>query len=329
MATLSLAEATTLATAALARCGAAEANASSVARALVGAEADGLRGHGLSRVPSYGAQVRTGKVAGHAVVGVTRPRPAIVAIDAAHGFAYPALDAAVAHLPEIARAQGLAAAPIRRSHHCGAAGRPVEALAAEGLVAILFANTPAAMAPWGGSRPTFGTNPIAFACPLPGRAPIVVDLSTSAVARGAIVAAKARGEPIPAGWALDADGRPTTDPDAALAGTMVPLGGAKGTALALVVELLAAGMTGARFAGEATSFLDAAGDPPGTGQLILAFDAGAFAVDAPERFGVLAASIEEQEGARLPGTRRLALRARAAAEGLDVADALLAAIEAL
>ena len=329
MATLSLDEATALVTTALMRCGASEANAASVARALVGAEADGLKGHGLSRVPSYGAQVRSGKVRGHATVTVTRPRPAIVALDAAHGFAYPALEAAVAHLPEVARAQGLAAAPIRRSHHCGAAGRPVEALAAEGLVAILFANTPAAMAPWGGSRAVFGTNPIAFACPMPGRAPVVVDLSTSKVARGNIVAAKGRGEPIPEGWALDADGHPTTDPDAALMGTMVPLGDAKGTALALMVELLAAGLTGANFAAEASSFLDSDGDPPGTGQLILAFDAAAFAADALERFGVLASTIEAQDGARLPGTRRLVLRAGAAAEGLSVADALVADIRAI
>ena len=143
-------------------------------------------------------------------------------------------------LPEIAREQGVAAAAIRRSHHCGAAGHPVEALAEAGLVALLFANTPAAIAPWGGKLPVYGTNPIAFACPLPGRAPIVVDLSLSKVARGNILAAKQKGEPIPEGWALDADGEPTTDAAAALKGTMLPLGDAKGTALALMVELLRA-----------------------------------------------------------------------------------------
>ena len=324
---LSLADARGLVSAALERCGTARASAASVARALVGAEADGLKGHGLSRVPAYAAQVRAGKIIGGAVVGVSRPRPAVVALDAAHGFAYPALDEAVALLPEAARSEGLAAAPIRRSHHCGAAGAPVEALATQGLVAILLANTPAAMAPWGGSRAVFGTNPVAFACPLPGRPPIVVDLSLSKVARGNIVSAKQRGEPIPEGWALDAEGRPTTDAAAALKGTMVPLGDAKGTALALMVELLAAGMTGARFAGEASSFLDAEGGPPGTGQLILAFDPGAFADGSGARFAALAGAIEGQVGARLPGTRRLALRARAEADGIAVSDALMADIE--
>ena len=327
MPTLSLAEAQARVAAAFERCGTRAEAAASVARALVGAEADGLKGHGLSRVASYAAQVRAGKIDGSAEVGVGRPRPAVVALDAAHGFAYPALDAAVALLPDVARAQGLAAAPITRSHHCGAAGRPVEALARQNCLALIFANTPAAMAPWGGSRPVFGTNPIAFACPLPGRAPVVIDLSMSKVARGNIVAAKKRGEAIPEGWALDANGQPTTDPTIALAGTMVPLGDAKGTALALMVELLAAGLTGARYAADASSFLDAAGEPPGTGQLILALDPSAFSHGTADRFAALAASIEDQDGTRLPGSRRLALRARAEAEGLTVSDTILAEID--
>ncbi|CAA2144867.1 Ldh family oxidoreductase [Methylobacterium bullatum] len=318
-----------LATDTLVRCGTAPANAESVARALVAAEADGLRTHGLMRLLAYGEQVRAGKVVGDAVVTSARPKPGLLAIDAAHGFAYPALDTAIALLPEIAREQGIAAAAIRRSHHCGAAGRPVEALAEQGLVAILFANAPASMAPWGGTRPVFGTNPIAFACPLPGAEPVIVDLSLSKVARGNIITAKQRGEAIPEGWALDAEGNPTTDPVAALAGTMVPLGDAKGTALALMVELLAAGLTGARFASEATSFLDAEGEPPATGQLILAIDATAFAGNALERFAVMARSVAEQDGARLPGTRRFAARARAAEEGITLSETLLAEIERL
>lgn len=329
MANLSLDAAQALTTGALVRCGTGPEIAASVARALVGAEADGLKGHGLSRVPGYAAQVRVGKVVGRAAVSVERPRPGLLAIDAAHGFAYPALDAAVEHLPAMAKSQGVAVAGIRRSHHCGAAGLPAETLAERGLVAILFANTPAAMAPWGAAKPVFGTNPIAFACPLPGRAPIVVDLSLSKVARGPIMAAKQRGEAIPEGWALDPDGNPTTDPALALKGTMVPLGDAKGTALALMVELLAAGLTGGRFAAEATSFLDAEGEPPGTGQLIIAIDAEAFDAGALGRFAQLADSIETQDGARLPGARRLALRHHAAEHGLTVPDALIAEIEAL
>ena len=305
-----------------------ESNARSVARALVMAEADGLKGHGLSRVPMYAAQAKIGKVDGHATPALTKKKPALIAIDAANGFAYPAIELAETALPDMARSQGVAAAAIHRSHHCGAAGHPVERLAEAGLVAILFVNTPSAIAPWGGAKPVFGTNPVAFACPLPGQAPLVIDLSLSKVARGNIMTAKQRGEKIPKGWALDAAGQPTTDPDAALAGTMVPMGDAKGTALALMVELLAAGLTGANFAAEASSYLDAKGPPPGTGQLIVAFDPAAFGGNAVARFGALARSIEAQQGARLPGMRRLASRKMAQVEGLTISDALMKEIEA-
>jgi (2R)-3-sulfolactate dehydrogenase (NADP+) len=300
-----------------------------VARALVTAESDGLKGHGLSRVPRYAAQAKVGKVDGHATPVLTRKKPALIAIDAANGFAYPALELAENALPDIVRSEGVAAAAIHRSHHCGAAGQPVERLAEAGLAAIMFVNTPSAIAPWGGSKAVLGTNPLAFACPLPGRSPLVIDLSLSKVARGNIMTAKQRGEKIPEGWALDDHGQPTTDPDAALAGTMVPMGDAKGTALALMVELLAAGLTGANFAADASSFLDDKGPPPGTGQLIVAFNPAAFAADAVARFGLLAQSLEEQQGARLPGARRLVARAKAMKEGLTISDALLKEIEAI
>jgi (2R)-3-sulfolactate dehydrogenase (NADP+) len=328
MPTLSIAEAQDLAGRTLERCRTSSENARCVAVALVAAEADGLKGHGLSRLPSYAAQAKVGKVDGFAVPQASRPRAAAAIIDAGHGFAYPAIALAETILPEMARAAGVACAGITRSHHCGAAGHPVERLAEAGLVAMLFANTPGAIAPWGGAKAVFGTNPIAFACPLPGAAPIVVDLSLSKVARGNILAARQKGERIPEGWALDAAGAPTTDPEAALAGTMLPLGDAKGTALALMVELLAAGLTGANYAAEASSFLDADGPPPGTGQLIIAIDPDAFA-GGVAHFARLAEMIEAQPGTRLPGSRRLAARAKARRDGLAVSDVLLAEIAAL
>jgi (2R)-3-sulfolactate dehydrogenase (NADP+) len=316
--------------AAFARHGARPAVARSVARALVAAEADGLKGHGLSRVPTYLTMLKAGKAKGEAKPVATRPKPAVLLIDAAQGFAYPAIDLAVKRLPAIVRRQGVALAAIRRSNHCGAAGHHVEALAKQGLVALLFANTPAAMAPAGGRSAVFGTNPIAFAAPLAGRAPVVVDMALSKVARGPIVAAKQKGEPIPEGWALDAEGNPTTDAGKALAGTMIPLGDAKGAALAFMVEVLAAALVGARFAFEASSFLDGKGGPPETGQLILAIDPAAIGGGHfAGRMAALAKAIEDQPGARLSGQRRLALRARAAAEGIVIPAALQAEIAAL
>jgi len=328
--TLTLAEAEELVVRTLTRCRTDADIAASVARALVAAEAEGQKGHGLSRAPSYAAQAKAGKVDGFAKPTLTWARPAAAVVDAKSGFAYPALDMALGALPDAARKNGIVAAGIHHSHHCGVAGHPVEHLAKEGLVALLFANTPAAIAPWGGSTAAFGTNPIAFACPLPGQAPIVVDLSLSKVARGKILAAKQKGEAIPEGWALDAGGKPTTDATAALSGTMLPLGDAKGTALALMVELLAAGVTGANYATEASSFLDAKGGPPGTGQLLIAIDPTAFGGDgALTHFGALAKTIADQPGARLPGARRLAMREQAAREGLAITDTLLADIEAV
>lgn len=312
------------------RVGCSEANARSVAAALVAAEADGLKGHGLSRIPSYLQMVRSRKIDGRAEPASSRPRPGVLMIDAAFGFAYPAIDLALAELPEPAAAQGIATAPIARSNHCGAAGLPVEALARRGLVALLFANTPSAMAPWGGRSPVFGTNPIAFAAPLAGRDPVVVDLALSKSARGPIVAAKLRGEAIPEGLALDADGQPTTDPAKALSGTMIPFGDAKGAALALMVEILAACLPGANLAFEASSFLDGDGPPPATGQLLVAIDPAAFGhARFGERIAALICAVEGQGGARLPGARRYQARARAERDGLVIAPEIHAAVEAV
>lgn len=324
MTRLSLENAEARLTGIFATAGASPANAASVAWALVMAEADGLKGHGLSRVPTYLAMLKSGKIDGQVVPKASRPKPGVLAIDAGHGFAYPAIDLAIAEIPDLAREQGIVAAPIRRSNHCGAAGLHVERLAEQGLVALLFANTPGAIAPWGGSKPVFGTNPIAFAAPLAGREPVVIDMALSKVARGPIVAAKQKGQAIPEGWALDVHGKPTTDATAALAGTMVPLGDAKGATLAMMVEILAAALVGAHFGFQASSFLDAAGGPPDTGQLILAIDPHAMGGHwFDERMRALVHAIEAQEGTRLPGVRRLTLRAKAQAEGIEMPEELL------
>ncbi len=329
MSALALPDAVQFVAAIFARHGCSDANARSVARALIAAEADGLVGHGLSRVPTYLQMVKSGKIDGRATPTFAHPRPGVLAIDAVFGFAYPAIDLAVDQLPALASAQGIATAAIARSSHCGAAGLPCEALARRGLIALLFANTPGAMAPWGGRQPVFGTNPIAFAAPLEGRDPAVVDLALSKVARGPIAAARQRGDSIPQGWALGPDGNPTTDAGEALRGTMVPLGDAKGAALAFMVEILAACLTGANLASEASSFLDGEGGPPATGQLLLAIDPAAFGhARFGERIATLVGSIERQQGARLPGSRRLADRSRAARDGIVIPPAIRALGEA-
>jgi (2R)-3-sulfolactate dehydrogenase (NADP+) len=307
-----------------------EANAQCVASALVAAQIDGQQGHGLSRVPSYCAQSRTGKVDGFAKPALTQAASAFARVDAANGFAFPAVSVAIDTVTASARQHGIAGATIFRSHHCGQLGAHVERLANEGLVAIMVANTPKAMAPWGGEKALFGTNPIAFAAPRDNEAPIIIDLSLSRVARGKILTAKQANKSIPADWALDKDGAPTTDPDAALFGSMLPAGDAKGAALALMVEVLASTVAGANRGDEATSFFDGEGDPPGVGQLMLAIDIqSAAANNFYPRMEALALAITSQDGARLPGQSRTELRAQARSDGLQIPQSLVSEIKAI
>ena len=305
-------------------------NAASVARALAGAEIDGQKGHGLSRVPSYTAQSRSGKVDGSANPVLRQTRPASLVVDAAHGFAYPAIDLAIAKLPETTNATGIAAAAITRSHHFGVAGHHVERLAEAGLIALAFSNTPSAMAAWGGRRGVFGTNPLAFAAPRAGKPPLVIDMALSQVARGKILTAAQKGEPIPEGWAVDGDGKPTTDSKAAMKGTLVPIGGAKGAALALMVELLSIALTGGNFAYEASSFFDGEGPPPNIGQFLVAIDPAAFG--GADVFAARAEALFttiEGDGARLPGMRRIKGREQAARDGVAVDAKLLAEVRTI
>ncbi|MEX6505574.1 Ldh family oxidoreductase [Jiella sp. M17.18] len=328
--TLSIAEAEGLVAEAMQRSEVGPVQAASVARALVAAEAAGQGGHGLRRVAAYSAQAKVGKVMGRVMPEAARVRPGVLRIDARSGFAFPALDLAVAEMPQIVADTGIGAAAIRNSHHAGVLALTVERFAEAGLVAIMTANAPGAMAAWGGTRPLFGTNPIAFAAPLPGEDPLVIDLSLSKIARGKVMAAKQKGVPIPEGWALDRDGNPTTDPDAALAGTMLPAGDAKGAALALMVEMLAAGLTGANYAYEASSLFDDRGPPPGLGQFLMVIDPAVMGGDGVlQRFGQLAAAIASEPETRIPGRRGQDARRRAAVEGILVEDDVMAVIQAI
>ncbi|MEM6307651.1 MAG: Ldh family oxidoreductase [Pseudomonadota bacterium] len=289
--------------------------ATSVAQALTLAQAEGQAGHGFSRFESYAAQAKSGKVDAVAQPVMTLQGAAVVHVDAQLGFAYPAIDLALDRGLPLAQDTGISVMTITRSHHCGALSMHVERIAQAGLIGLMVANTPKAMAPWGGDAAIFGTNPIAFACPCADGPPLVIDLSLSIVARGKVMAAQKAGTPIPEGWALGPDGQPTTDPATALKGTMVPIGGAKGSALALMVEILAAGLTGATFSKDATSFFDAKGAPPAVGQTLIAIrpDSGFMG-----RVGGLLDDIAAMPGTRIPGARRQAALAEAKQNGMHV-----------
>lgn len=333
MATLSIAEAGRLAAEALQRAGALPAMATATARALVLAEAQGLGSHGLSRVPQYATHLRNGRVDGAAQPTVQRARGGAVLVDAHEGLAFAACALAVHEAVARAREFGVAFAGVTRSHHCGVLVDHLRPVAAAGMVGLGFANSPAAMPAAGGRHPIFGTNPVAAVFPRRSGDPLLVDLSLSEVARGKLMVAAREGRPIPEGWALDSEGRPTTDPKAGLQGSMLPIGAMtspKGAMLAMVVELLVTALLGAQFGFEASSFFVDEGNRPRIGQAFIVVDPAALAGNDSylDRLEVLVAEMLKDEGVRLPGTRREALRRRAETEGLTLPDAVLAALHA-
>jgi (2R)-3-sulfolactate dehydrogenase (NADP+) len=327
MSLVSADELRSLASAALQNARVSPGNADCVAAALVAAELDGLASHGLSRLAAYADQSACGKVDGYAQPMVRKTSAAAIVVDAAHGFAFPAIAEGLARAVPQARTAGACVLAIAHSHHAGVLGHHVERIAEAGLIGLGFSNSPVAIAPWGGTKGVFGTNPVAFAAPRENTPPLIIDLSLSKVARGKVMVAAQRGEAIPEGWALDAYGQPTTDATAALAGTMVPVGDAKGAALALMVEVLAASLTGSGYAFEASSFFDNEGSPPNIGQSFILIDPSRFAgANFAARLDVLLTAIGEQSGTRIPGVRRRQLRDERIQTGIEIDDHLSAAI---
>ena len=310
--------------AALTASGTAPANARSVTQSVVASEADGIHSHGLARLPTYCEHARCGKIDGQAEPTAEWVAPAGVRADARDGFAHPAIDLGLERLYPGVRTNGIAALAVTNSYNCGVCGYHVERIARAGFAALGFVNAPASIAPWGGTQAVFGTNPLSCAVPRAHGDPLVIDQSSSVIAKSEIVVHKQKGESIPQGWALDKHGQPTTDPQAALdGGTMLPMGGHKGAGIALIVEIMAAAMTRSNFAIDASSFATNEGGSPRTGQFFIAIDPNAFAgPDFGERLEHLLGAIEGQEGARLPGQGRLSARERTARDGIEISDDL-------
>ena len=293
------------------------------------AELDGLASHGLARVPQYAAHAKNGRIELDPKLRVRPFKTAAALVDARDGLAFPALRFATDLSVNLASKNGLGLVAVTNSHHFGVAGHYVEAAARAGYVSLLFGNTPAAMPMVGGTKALFGTNPLAAAFPTASGDPLVVDMSLSAVARGKLLVAAKNGQAIPEGWALTADGKPTTDPQEGLKGLMLPLGGDKGALLALIVELLVVGLSGSRFSYEADSFFDPKGNRPRIGQLILTIDTGlagqsVFASRIQDFIKVLSADA----GTRLPGQRRFMQRAAGFSSGVTVSDVVVEEIQA-
>jgi (2R)-3-sulfolactate dehydrogenase (NADP+) len=327
---MTLGEIDALALAALVAAGASQEQAQPLAAAVAAAEADGIASHGLAYVPTYCEHLRCGKVDGNAVPAVSKPKPALVVVDAKSGFAHPAIDAGCKTLVPLAREMGIAGLAIRNSYNCGVLGYHTERLAAAGLLGLGYTNAPASIAPFGGRKAVVGTNPFAIAAPDgKGGAAISIDQSASVIAKSEVMRKKRAGAAIPEGWAFGPDGEPTTDPDVALKGTMAPSGGYKGFGAGLMVELLAAAASGAVLALDASPFSGTAGGPPRTGQFFIAIDvATSSGGEFGQRITRLVEAIAAQEGAHIPGSKRKAARARAGA-GIAVSADLVKQIEDL
>jgi (2R)-3-sulfolactate dehydrogenase (NADP+) len=309
-----------LSLAALSGAGASPTQAEPVADSVREAEAEGIRNVGLGYLPIYCEHLICGKVKRDARPRLMEAASAVLRVDADHGFCHPAFLLALPRFVKMTAHSGIAALAISHSYSAGVVGWFVERLAANGLVSLAFANSSASIAPWGGSKAMFGTNPIGFAAPRPDGPPIVVDMASSATARVNIVQAASRGEQVPAGWVFDSQGKPTTDPKALAAGGSVgPLGGAKGYGLALMVDILAAGLTGSSWSHEASSFGANEGGPPDVGQLFIALAPALTGGEhLGERLSGLASKIAEQPGARLPGDKRHDSRQAADRDGVAV-----------
>jgi (2R)-3-sulfolactate dehydrogenase (NADP+) len=323
--TLSLQEIEDLAFDALVAAGTKESNARPLAVATAATEADGVASHGLAYIPIYCEHVQCGKVDGDAAPILSHPRPSFISVDAATGFAHSAIDAGFARLIPLAREQGIAALAIKNSYNCGVLGYHTRRLAMAGLVGIGFTNAPASIAPSGGFKPVVGTNPFSIAVPSEdGEPAILIDQSASTIAKSEVMKHAREGKPIPVGWALDQEGNPTTDPNVGLKGSMAPSGGYKGVGVSLMVEILAAALSGGQLGIQASPFSGTAGGPPRTGQFFIAIDPQASSGQVfGERISDLVDAITNQEGAHLPGDGRLGKRTHANKSGVAVNVATL------
>jgi (2R)-3-sulfolactate dehydrogenase (NADP+) len=305
---LTVGSAQRLATDLLAASGVNGPAAATTARCVVMADVWGIASHGLLRLPFYLERIAAGGYRADARLTTVCESGPVLALDGGGGLGHWQLWRAAELAAERAAAFGIAAVSVANSGHCGALGLYTIPGVEARLLTLAFSSGPAVMAPWGGSEPVLSTSPLAAGLPTNPR-PTIIDMATSAVARGKIASYAGRGEELPAGWAFDAGGQPTTDPQAALSGLLAPMGGAKGFALALLVEALAGGVVGPNLsAGVSDMFARSqASVPQYLGHLLITLDPGRFddgGGSAWRRLDDLAASVT-RAGGRLPGSGRL------------------------
>ena len=282
-----------------------EANAGALADTVMRAERDGSHSHGLFRVPGYVSALRSGKVDGKAKPSVSKKTASVIQVDGGGCFAPLAQAIGLPVLAEAAAETGVAALSLVNVHHFAALWPETEFLADRGLVGIACTAYMPIVAPTGSTEKLFGTNPISFAWPRPGKMPVCFDMATAAMAMGDIQIAARDGKEVPPGTGLDSDGNATTDPAKIAAGVILPFGGYKGSAIALMVELLAAGLTGDQFSYEAEENDNGDGGPPKGGEMVIALSPALIAGDGWEaHVEAFMERLKGHDGVRVPGERR-------------------------
>ena len=314
---LDLAEAVSLCEQAAIAAGASKEAAGAVAKSVVAAEARGVKAVGLSHLLDYLAALEAGRIDGQAEPVITRPSLAVHVSDARGGFAHTGFDRIFTELAKSARLFGVTIFAQRNAYTCGELGYFTGRLASEGLVSFAATNGPALLAGAGGAKPVYCTNPMSFAAPVEDGAPLVIDQSSSATAFVSIRKAAEERRELPAGWALDAQGKPTTDPAEAMKGTLLAFGGNRGANIALMVEVLAAGLSGANWSLDAPSFSEGH-DSPGTGLFVLAIEPKLIDPDFAARLKAQLDRLAFDYRVHIPGVARGKAGMLAKALGLDV-----------
>lgn len=330
--TLTVAELTDIVERIFVGAGLSDLQATTLAAVFVEAERDGCKSHGIYRIEACLNTVRAGKVAPQAVPMLQDDGSAVVRVDAQGAFSPAAFRIGAPVLAERARSLGIAALVINDCSHITALWPEIEALTGRGLAALAMCPSYAAVAPTGGKEALLGTNPIAFGWPRKDRPPYVFDFATSIAARGEIELHQRSGTPLPEGWAVDPEGNPTTDPDAALAGAMLPFGQHKGSAIATMVELLAGIMIGDLTSPDVLEFLGGTALAPHHGELIIAFSPARFAAGRPGDPFPRAEALFEAiigQGARLPSQRRFAARDKSLRDGIALSAEEIATLQRL
>jgi (2R)-3-sulfolactate dehydrogenase (NADP+) len=268
-------------------------------------------------------------VNGEAVPKIVKHSSSALVVDAAHGFCHTAYLHAEEPLVEMAKEQGIATMVIHRSYSAGVLGWFMRRLAKRGLVCLMYANSSKAVAAHGGRVPFFGTNPMAFGSPRLTDEPLVFDMATASTARVNLVKAARDGVQIEPGHAIDPEGNPTTDPALGLKGAQLPLGGAKGFGLGLMVDILGGVLSGSNCSYEASMFSNEEGGPPNVGQTIIAFSPEFFSSGYGAHLEQMLGDLSNDNEVRVPGERRASLRAKHESEGVEVPQELLDQIASL